>query len=192
MSRQAAQPAATDANGRGPEGPFPRFLARIITAIDWTGRIVAASCMAFMFVLLLLNVILRYAFGDGIAWAYEIHALLLPWLVAGGIVIATAQGRNIAVTLLPDMTPPPIQRALGIAIQLAIMAISVSVLWSSQPILRASQFQDLATLGIKQVWGYSSLVFAFGAMSVIACLEAIRLTFGGALTDADPAVGSLS
>ncbi len=178
--------------GKGRESPFLRRIAGVSTLLDWSGRIIAASCLAFMFVLLLLNVILRYAFGSGIAWAYEIHAVLLPWLVAGGIVIAAAKGRNIAITLLLDMLPPRGLRIAEVAIRLVIIAISISTLWSSQPILKASQFQTLSTLGIKQVWGYSSLVYAFGGMAVIAVVDILRVLGGADVVDHDPGHASLS
>ncbi|MDZ5699836.1 TRAP transporter small permease [Chelativorans sp. M5D2P16] len=154
-----------------------------MTLLDWSGRLIAAACLGVMFVALFVNVVLRYAFGSGIAWAYEIHALLLPWLVAGGIVIAAARGRNIAITLLPDLLSASGRRVLTLLIHLVIVLIATSVLWSSQPILKAAQFQTLSTLGIKQIWGYASLVFAFGAMSVIGVVEIVRLLAGG---DPDP------
>jgi TRAP-type C4-dicarboxylate transport system permease small subunit len=145
-----------------------------------------------MFVALLVNVVQRYLFGSGIAWAYEIHALLLPWLVGGGIVIAAAQGRNIAVTLLPDALNGGGKRAVMIAIQTAIVVISISVIWSSQPILKASTFQTLSTLGITQVWGYASLVYAFAGMAVIGLIDILRLALGVDVMDHDPGHASLS
>ena len=178
--------------GKGSEHPFLALLGRISTLLDWSGRIIAALCLGFMFVALLVNVILRYAFGEGIAWAYEIHALLLPWLVGGGIVIAAARGRNIAITLLPGMLNPRSLRILQLAIQVAILVISISVLWSSQPILKAAQFQNLSTLGIKQIWGYASLVYAFTGMAVIAVVDIIRILGGADVMDHDVEHASLS
>lgn len=178
--------------GEGRQRPFLRWVAGVSTALDWSGRLVAVACLGFMFAALLINVVLRYAFGTGIAWAYEIHAVLLPWLVGGGIVIAAARGRNIAITLLPDMLNPRALRVVEIAIQIAIIAISISVLWSSQPILKASQFQTLSTLGIKQIWGYASLVYAFGAMAVIATVDILRVLGGADVIDHDPGHASLS
>jgi TRAP-type transport system small permease protein len=161
---------ASPASPKGPSRPFV-ILARAISWLcDWSGRVVAVACLAVMFVALLVNVMLRYAFGTGIPWAYEIHAILLPWLVAGGLVIAAAHGRNIAITLLPDILPLAARRWFMIGVQLAILVISVAVVWTSQPVLRASQFQTLSTLGVKQIWGYSSLVFRFAGMDVIRLL----------------------
>jgi TRAP-type C4-dicarboxylate transport system permease small subunit len=170
-------------NGEGRQRPFssPPFMSqlrKLVVLLDWSGCLIAVACLAMLFAALLANVILRYFFGSGIAWAYEIHALLLPWMVAGGMVIASARGSNIAITLLPEVLKASQRRTLRLIINAVIAVISVSVLWSGQPILKASNFQSLSTLGIKQIWGYSSMVYAFGGMAVIALIEAVSALFG--------------
>lgn len=165
---------------------------RIARIAEASAKLIAVACLGAMFVALLVNVILRYAFASGIPWAYEIHAVLLPWLVAGGVVIAAANGANIAVTLLPGLLGPRGGRVLLGVVQVAVLVISVSVLVSSQPILRASQFQTLSTLGIRQVWGYASLVYAFGGMALIAALDLVRVLIGGLDWDRAPGRSSLS
>ncbi len=171
-------------DGAGRMRPVLRAARGLTGALDWSGRIVTAACLAAMFAALLVNVVLRYAFGSGIAWAYEIHALLLPWLVAGGLVVASARGANISVTLLPDLIGPGTRRVLAILVQVLVLWIVLAVLWSSQPIINASRFQTLSTLGIRQVWGYASLVYAFAAMAVIAALALLRSLAGE--TPVDP------
>nr|CAD6628429.1 TRAP transporter small permease [Rhizobium sp. TCK] len=179
-------------DGEGPSSPLLSLAAGATAVLDWSGRLIVFVCLFGMFLFLLVNVVLRYISGSGIAWAYEIHALLLPWLVAGGLVIASARGRNIAISLLADMLYGRKLIILNIVIQSIIIVIALSILWSSQPILKASQFQSLSTLGIKQIWGYSSLVYAFAAMAVIAALEILRAVAGGAVTDRDASHASLS
>jgi TRAP-type C4-dicarboxylate transport system permease small subunit len=179
-------------HGRGRSRPLLRWIAAPITVLDWSGQIIAALTLAFMFCALLVNVVLRYVMNSGLPWASEIHAVLLPWMVAGGIVIAAARGRNIAITLLPDLISDQARRWLFVTVNLLILVIAVSVLWSSQPILKASQFQRLSTLGIKQVWGYSSLVYAFGSMAIIAFLELLRALLVRDIGTSDPTKTSLS
>lgn len=178
--------AASSGSGRmsGEGQPRPssgpsvlEHLRKLVVMLDWSGCLIAVACLAMLFAALLTNVILRYFFGSGIAWAYEIHALLLPWMVAGGIVIASARGSNIAITLLPEMLNASQRRTLRFVINTVIAVIAVSVLWTGQPILKASKFQSLSTLGIKQIWGYSSMVYAFGGMAVIALIEAATALF---------------
>jgi TRAP-type C4-dicarboxylate transport system permease small subunit len=141
---------------------------------------------------LLVNVILRYVLNSGLPWASEIHAVLLPWMVAGGVVIAAARGRNIAITLLPDLMGAQGRRWLFVVVNLMILVIATSVLWSSQPILKAAQVQRLSTLGIKQIWGYSSLIYAFGGMAVIALLDMLRVLLERDVSPGDPTRTSLS
>lgn len=178
--------------GRGRARPFLLGVNRLKTLIDWSGRITACMCLGFLFCALLANVILRYAFDSGITWAYEIHALLLPWLVAGGIVIAAAQGRNIAITLLPEVLGPLAQRILMVAVETIAIVISVTVLVSSMPILRASEYQHYSTLPLTQVWGYASLIYAFSSIAVIAALDILRVLAGQDVIDHDPRHASLS
>lgn len=178
--------------GGGETSPILRILDMIVNALEFCSKLIGVACLAFMFVALLANVILRYAFASGIPWAYEIHAVLLPWLVAGGVVIASARSANIAITLLPGLLNPRAAQALMLVVQALILIISLAVLLSSQPILKASQFQTLSTLGIKQVWGYSSLVYAFAGMAIIAAIDFLRTLMGAHHWDADPEHGSFS
>lgn len=166
----AGMPAA-----RGPLGPLPTLAGWVTTGLDALSRVIVVGCLSALFLALLVNVVLRYAFGSGLAWAYELHAVLLPWLVAGGIVIASARGRQITVSLLPDALPPAATRALVALVSVIMLVIAVSVLWTSQPILKASQFQRLSTLGITQIWGYSSIVYAFGGVALIMLMDLVRL-----------------
>lgn len=170
--------SSSDATG-GRQRPLVHGLLKLCRGLtlglDYSARVIAVTAMAVMFTLLLMNVVLRYIFTTGIPMAYEIHAVLLPWLVAGGLVVASARNRNIAVTLLPDLMPPAVRRLVLIAVQGIILLIAVSIVWSGQPILRASTFQSLSTLGVKQVWGYASLPYSFACISVIATCDLLRL-----------------
>jgi TRAP-type transport system small permease protein len=156
-------------------GLVPAAAAGTVGLLDLSGRLIVVVCLAFMFVALLANVILRYAFGSGIVWAHEIHAILLPWLVGGGIVLATARGRNIAVQLLPDLIGRTGRIWVLALVHGMVIAISLAVLWTGQPIFRASSFQTLSTLGVRQVWGYASLIYAFAGMTVIAAANLVLL-----------------
>lgn len=73
--------------------------------IEGSGAAIIFATLSFTFCALLVNVVLRYAFGSGLAWAYEIHAILFPWLVAGGIAVASVRGWHISVDALIGILP---------------------------------------------------------------------------------------
>lgn len=179
-----------ETRGGGPQGPA--VLDGAIGVIDWIGRLICALTLTALFAALLINVILRYVFDSGITWVYELHAILLPWLVAGGVIIAAARGRHIAVTLLPDALAPRARTVVFACVDLILLVIAVSVIWSSQPILKASEYQTLSSLNIKQVWGYASIIAAFGGIALIALLDFLRLAFGGSEALQDQGINSLS
>lgn len=165
--------------GGGPDLTPPRVLHHIVYGLDLSGRLICVATLTILFVGLLANVILRYVFGAGLQWAYDIHAILLPWMVAGGLVLATVHNRNIAVMILPEALGAKAARVLLFAVLALTMVISVFVVWSSIPIMKAAQYQKLASLGgISQFWGYASLVYGFVGVAVICACDIIGLVLG--------------
>lgn len=170
----------------------PAALRAIVSALDLSGRIVCVVTLTVLFVGLLANVILRYFLGTGLHWAYDIHAILLPWMVAGGLILATVHNRNIAITILPEKLGPSAARLLMLLVLVLTLLISVFVVWSAFPIIKAAQYQKLSSLGgISQLWGYASLVYGFGGVALLCLVEGLALLMGRPLTRA-AAAGSLS
>ena len=85
LERQTVNSGLASDQGQG--GPFLRWIDRLVGWIDFTGAVIVTTTLTAMFLGLFVNVVLRYALGDGITWAYEIPSILFPWMVAGGIVI---------------------------------------------------------------------------------------------------------
>lgn len=165
-------------NGGGVVRPLISAMRWIDRLIEWSGSLVIFATLLATFLALLVNVFLRYVMGEGIAWAYEIHSILFPWLVAGGIAIASVKSRHISVDLLMGILPDPIRRWAALLVNCLVCAIAISVLVTSQPIINASKFQRLSEIPVSQYWGYISLYYAFFCMAVNAALNAIRNILG--------------
>ena len=162
------------------------FVRPLITVLNGIDRVIEASGAAIIFstllttfLALLVNVFLRYAMGDGLAWAYEIHAILFPWLVAGGIAVASVRARHIAVDVLVGALPKPVRHVFAIVVAVLTCAIAVTVVYTSQPIVNASKFQRLSEIPVSQYWGYISLYYAFSCMALNAAGNVVRLIFVG-------------
>jgi len=171
---------------------FIRFLQKLNVIIDWTGILIVVATISCMFLALFVNVFLRYVFGSGIAWAYEIHNILFPWLVAGGTVMAGARGSNIAVMAVVNLLPEIIRRLVAMAVHVFVAALCFGVVQTSMPIVRAAQYSRLAETGISQMYGYWSLLYAFGAIAIISVLFTLRLLLGEKADISDPTVSSFS
>lgn len=169
-----------------------KVLQKLNTFIDWTGIVIVVVTITCMFLALFINVVLRYVFGSGIAWAYEIHNILFPWLVAGGAVMAGARRSNIAVMALVNILPEIFRRIVAIAVHAFVGILCAGVIQTSMPIVRAAKYSHLAETGISQMYGYWSLLYAFGVMSMISLFFVLRLLLGEKADASDPTASSFS
>lgn len=171
---------------------FIRSLQMLNNIIHWTGVVIVLSTLSSMFLALLVNVILRYAFGTGIAWAYEIHNILFPWLVGGGAVMATAKGSNIAVMAFVAILPELFRRIVAMLVHAFVAVLCGMVVYSSQPIIKAAKYSHLAETGISQMYGYWSLLYAFAAMALVSTFIMLRLLMGEKAEATNPTSASFS
>ncbi|KEA62268.1 TRAP-type C4-dicarboxylate transport system, small permease component [Marinobacterium lacunae] len=169
-----------------------RLSAHLVSIVNLTGATLVIASLSTMFLSILVNVVLRYVFGSGITWAYELPAILFPWAVAGGLVMATAQGRNIAVDAIIKLLPERLRWVLAILINLFTGSVSVGVVYYSLPIVKASQYSRLAETGISQIYGYSSLLYAFSMIALIALLTLIDYLLGQRVEVSDPSESNFS
>lgn len=156
---------------------LPVFI--VVQALKWSGRIICVAALGILFAALFLNVVLRYFFGSGLDWAYDIHSILFPWMIGAGAVLAAIHGRQIAIPLLIEAARQPLKKWLYVLACLLTAGISLSVAWSSLPILHASQYQRIMTLGgVSQFWGYLSIAYAFVGIGILSLLDALTITLG--------------
>lgn len=173
---------------KGEARPAPSILRSIVSTLEMSGRLICVVTLVVLFIGLMANVILRYASGRGLDWAYDIHAILLPWMIAGGVMIATVQSRNIAITILPDLLSPAGKRIVFLVASILTLVISLFVVWSSFPIIKAAQYQRISALGgISQLWGYASLIYGFGGIAVICLCDVVAALMGRTLRDVEVA-----
>ena len=163
--------------GAGPGGPASGVVAAIDRVIYWISATIVVSALSFLFVAILVNVLLRYLFAEGITWAYEIPSILFPWIVVAGAVMAAQAGRHIAVVALLRLLPMAWRRGLLVAVNLLVAVTAVLVVDAALPIVSVTHSSRLAETGIPQSFGYASLVYGFVAIGLTALTTSYRLIF---------------
>ena len=84
-------------------------------------RILVGLAMAAIFVLVFLNVVLRYGFGTSLSWAEEVARFLMIWGAFLGAGLALREGRHVAIDVLQDRLPAPARRLLRMAIAVVVL-----------------------------------------------------------------------
>lgn len=159
--------------------------ARIALVID---RVIVAAAtlatvasLAVLFVTLMTEVILRYFTARGLGWPNEMPALLFPWLAMGGAVLAAQRGRHIAVTLLQEILPVILTRALLVLLHLMAAAGFLYLAWIGLAVLQVAGGERYPVSRIPAYWAYLALVTGFTLIAVTAITTLPRL-----LLDPDP------
>lgn len=93
-----------------------RGIARACHAVLWLSFVV-------IFLILVVNTVLRYATGTSLQWAGEVPELLFPWLVMAGVVLGAMHGSHIATTFLMEALPPRAQRVVTAGSWLVVGAL---------------------------------------------------------------------
>lgn len=125
--------------------------------------------LAVMVVLVFGNVVLRYAFSSGIAWAEEISRLMFVWLIFLGAILALRQHAHLGMEMLQAMLPPPLRRACAVISHLLMLY----GLWL---FLEGSWTQTVIGLGTySTVLGYPT---ALMAGSGLLCAASMMLILG--------------
>lgn len=100
------------------------LLERIIIGVC---RVVLWMATVVIFLILVVNTVLRYITGSSLQWANEVPELLFPWLVMAGVVMAAQQGAHIATTFLMEALPRTVQRIVA-TIGWLVVAVLYAVL----------------------------------------------------------------
>lgn len=85
-----------------------KWIERLVRLLTWT----VTGLMAAMTVILITNVLCRYAFGFSLTWSAEAARYLMVWFAFLGTVILTHRCEHLSVRLLAPRLEPGGQRVL--------------------------------------------------------------------------------
>lgn len=93
------------------------LLPRAERLVEW----LMALALAVMVALIFGNVVLRYVFNSGWAWAEELSRLMFVWLIFLGAILALRRHAHLGVELLQARLPSPLRRACAVISHLLML-----------------------------------------------------------------------
>jgi TRAP-type C4-dicarboxylate transport system permease small subunit len=109
--------------------PVVRLLDALYLACIW----ISGIALIVMCVVIPFGVVARYAFGFGAQWPEPIAILMMVVFTFFGAAAAYRAGAHIAVQMLTDRLPRPLQAACGWIVHLAMLAVSgFVVIWGGK------------------------------------------------------------
>lgn len=125
--------------------------------LDKILKILVASCMALMVVVVSWQVFSRYAMGDPSPWTEEVARMLLIWVGLLGAVFAYSEKSHLGLDLLPQRVGPVGKRRLSLFSDFACGAFALTVLVVGGAMLVQLTWelkQTTAVLGVPMAWVY--------------------------------------
>jgi TRAP-type C4-dicarboxylate transport system permease small subunit len=155
-----------------------QFMQSAIKGFDRLLEIVLVSCMAVMFVLVFINVLLRLLFNTGIDVSEELPRYAFVWMCFVGGVLGMRRHSHLGVDMVVAALPV-LGRKICWGISQTIMAVcSLFMLygtWLQHDIIRLNA-SPVMQISMLYVYGVSYL--AGFAMAVICAVNLIRLALG--------------
>lgn len=143
----------------------------MIKKIDqYADKWIIAIFMLTMCVLIFMQVISRYVFGDSITWTEEASRYMFIWLIFLSIGIGFRDNKHISIDVVVDFLPASIQKLIKQIVYLFILGFSFLFVWEGYILVLQMQMfgQTSANLQLPMWWVYLSLPVGF-------LLAAIRL-----------------
>jgi len=135
-------------------------------AFLFLNRFVCAALLAASCTLVFANVVLRYGFGQSLAWAEEVSRYMMIWLALLGAGLALREGAHIAVETLPDSLPLwPARLVRGLAV-LLIAGFLALMLWLGWHYAQFAMMQRTPVLRLPVGQIYLAIPIGMGLMLV--------------------------
>lgn len=123
---------------------------------------------------LVVNVFVRYVMQGSVEAASELPALMFPWFVMGGVVLAAVRGNHVAMQLTMHLLPPAGRRMLAFFIH-GLSAIVFAVLaWHSVENTLIAHDELSTILHVPGSVGYAALSVALALMALCAVTAFVR------------------
>ena len=159
----------------GPKGALDRVIDRGCAAVEG----LLAALMVAMVAMVLGNVVLRYAFGTGIAVSEELSRLGLVWITFVGAVVAWWRGQHLGVDTVVVLLPPGGRWLCALASEvLAVVCCVLVVIGTAQQHEISATTASLVT-GLPLIWMYGMGYVAGAGIGALALLRLVRLAMKG-------------
>jgi TRAP-type C4-dicarboxylate transport system permease small subunit len=149
---------------------FVRAMDRLYVACVWA----AGVAIFFMSLIIPWGVFTRYVLGTGSQWPEPIAILLMMVFTFIGAAAAYRANAHIAVTMLIDTLPAPLQRASDVFADLAVGVASAFVVWYGARLCMETMGQSVAELSWLPV-GVTYASLPLGALATLLFVLERRL-----------------
>lgn len=149
-------------------------LDRIVTAVDWLGRILISAGIAIIAITMVAQVFFRYVLNDALQWSDELAVYVLVWTVFIGSFMLIRNWEHITITVFVNMLPFRGRAIMFIvAKSLCVIFIGLAIYYGFEMIVQAAH-RNSPSLGFSTRWVKLSIPVSAVLMAVFIVNELVR------------------
>ena len=156
----------------------PVFKA-VDTLITWWCQAVLYVTLSVVFLILSINVGLRYAAGTSLSWASELPELMFPWMIMSGVVLAAQHGSHIAVVILTQKLGAARRWVLG-AGSLVVAGLYLGLAYTAWPVFEIAADERLPIMQVPGSVSVGCLLLGFVMLAIVTLCRLPQVWHGDA------------
>jgi TRAP-type C4-dicarboxylate transport system permease small subunit len=141
-------------------------------------ELLLASLVLGLLVVVFIQVMVRYATYQPLAWTEEVARLLFIWACMTGAVVGTKRGSHFAVTLIFDVAPAALHRPIRVVLQFMEAAFYAVFTWSALIVMRVAHTQHSPSLEFPMSFSYAALMISGSLMCFFALWRMVNIARG--------------
>lgn len=128
-----------------------------------------------MIALATAQIVLRNAFGTGLAWSDELSRILVLWLAMAAAIAAARDDRHIAIDVLSRFLDGRALAAARLVVATFTASVCALLAWhSARFVADARAFEDVLLGGVPAWWIQAIMPVAFALMALSYLAHAVR------------------
>ena len=156
----------------------PVFKA-VDTLITWWCQAVLYVTLSVVFLILSINVGLRYAAGTSLSWASELPELMFPWMIMSGVVLAAQHGSHIAVVILTQKLGAARRWVLG-AGSLVVAGLYLGLAYTAWPVFEIAADERSPIMQVPGSVSVGCLLLGFVMLAIVTLCRLPQVWHGDA------------
>ena len=153
-------------------------LSRVCARLDRVQQECLALALAILFLVLLAQILSRFAFRIPLVWTEELSRLSMIWMVFLGAALAIRRRGHFVVEFVVQALPAGARRAARAAILLILLVVSGVFLIQGMLFARMGLDVVSATMDVRMVWSYAAVPVG-GLFMALYSLERLLLVLQG-------------
>ncbi len=141
-------------------------LQSVDQAIAWGCRMILYFTLTSVFLILSINVGLRYLAGSSLAWASELPELMFPWMIMAGVVLAAQHGSHIAVVMMTQKLGPS-RRWVLTGASLVVGLLYAGLALTAWPVVLIAADEKTPIMHVPGSVSVGCLMLGFAMLSVV-------------------------